>query len=517
MKPLRTGDRSQLLSAYVDGELDESQRLLVEDLLSKDAEARQELEELRALKSLVARTKRLPASVGFWTRVSSEIERRKKEDDNLLPFPRRYFPLVAGAAAVLVVAVGILLYQQRASVVDYVNKQSELVQKAVGANVLKGSIMPLFSRVDKDQALQFAMFGTLPLDAKAETEFRVNEDSIRGYTIDVDKKTSRKTPTVTVKEFCDEVRPNAIQREVIDSLLDIGRRKLEGSVFVAEDKAMAIDPQLARYNRVMLSGIAATLEPDQRVRFEKFLRVRSAPYMISGGRKAPMPSDRILHTMRVASKAEPFVVLTPDTVVLSNIELDLDSLRRHFQHVEQGRERVMVNVNGLMRRIAEQRDEMGRQRIKIQMPNIRVTGDSDFISIQVDAGGNEMDIPRPEVWVKRRFQGHFGSGVAAGVHASGRDSSFYFNFRFNDMELDSVVERMMRGGVPPGFEFLMGDMGPGNGMPHMNAGKLKRALDSAVLTKKGGRSKLDSLMREMDKRERQRLRELNDGERENKN
>jgi hypothetical protein len=512
MKPLLKGDHSQLLSAYVDGELDEPQRLFVEELLSKDPDARRELEELRALKSLVAGKKRLPASVGFWTRVSSEIERRKKEEDNLLPFPRRYFPLVIGAAAVLVVAFGILLYQQRESVVDYVSKQSELVQKAVGANVLKGSIMPLFSRVDKDQALQFAMFGTLPLDAKAETEFRVNEDSVRGYTIDVDKKTSRKTPAVTVKEFCDEVQPNAIQREIIDSLLDIGRRKLEGSVFVAEDKAMAIDPQLARYNRVMLSGIAATLEPEQRIRFEKFLRVRSAPYMISGGRKAPMPSDRILRTMHIASKAEPFVVLTPDTVVMSNIDLDLDSLRRHFQHVEEGRERVMVNVNGLMRRIAEQRDEMGRQRIKIQMPDIRVTGDSDFISIEVGGEREELGIPRPEVWVKPRFKGQLGSGSRSASHVSGRDSSFYFSFRFNDMELDSVVERMMRGGVPPGFEFLMRGIGSDDGMPQMNAGKLRRALDTAVLAKKGGRSKLDSLMREMDKRERQRIREIKERE-----
>jgi hypothetical protein len=506
MKTLPKAEISQLLSSYLDGELEEGQRRLVEEMVSGDAEARRELEDLRALNNLLAAKGRLPASIGFWTRLSSELERRKNEEQNLLPFPRKYFPLVAGATALFVIAVGVLLYQQRASVVEYVSRQSELVQKAVGDNILKGSVMPLFSSVDKNQALQFAMFGTLPLDAKAETEFRVNEDSVRGYSIDVDKSRVRRTPMVTVQEFCDEVQPTSIQKEIIDSLLDLGRRKLEGSVFVAGDMAMAIDPQLSRLNRVMLSGIAAALEPQQRVRFEKFLRVRSAPYMVSGGRRAPESSDRILHTMRVASRPEPFLVLTPDTIVMSSLRLDMDSLRRHFQHVEAGQARVIVNMNGLMRRIAEQHAELGRRSSSMMPNNVRVTGDSDFISIQV--GGDWEDVPMREMMVKPRNAGSYGVAGRTRVQPFGGDSSsFYFNFRFNDFDLDSVVERMMRGGVPPGFESLMGGM-PGNtGFSRMNAGKLKRVLDSAILAKKGGRSKLDSLMREMDKQERRRQQE----------
>jgi len=509
MEPLLKTELSQLLSSYIDGELDDRHMRLVEEIVSKDAEARRELEELKVLKNLVAEKKRLPVSIGFWTRVSSEIERRKKDDENLLPFPRRYFPLVAGATAVLVIAVGIVLYQKRASVVNYLSRQTELVQKAVGDNVLNGSIMPLFSRVDKNQALQFAMFGTLPLDAKAETEFRVNEDSARGYTIDVDKKGVRRTPVVTVKEFVDEVQPTRVQREIIDSLLDLGRQKLEGSVFVADDKAMAIDPQLSRLNRVMLSGIAAALEPEQRTRFEKFLRVRSSPYMISGGRKSSESSERILHTMRVVSRPEPFLVVTPDTVVMSNLRLDMDSLRLHIQHLGENHERVMVNMNGLIRRLAEQREDVGHPRVTTPMPKVRVTGDPDFISIQITTAWEEMSVPMPELWVKPRYPVHFGTtGRPRGLSPFGRDSSLYFNFQFNNIDLDSVVERMMKGGVPPGFEFLMGDTRGNEGRPQMNPGKLKRALDSAFLAKKGGRSKLDSLMREMDKREQRRQQEL---------
>jgi hypothetical protein len=231
--------------------------------------------------------------------------------------------------------------------------------------------------------------------------------------------------------------------------------------------------------------------------------------MISGGRKASESSERILHTMRVASRPEPFLVVTPDTVVMSDFHLDMDSLRRHFQHSDQGRERVMVNMNGLIRRIAEQREDVSRQHVMIPMPEMRVTGDSDFISIQFGSGWEEMSVPMPDLWVKPRHPGRFGTTGRQRVPSPfGGDSSFYFNFRFNDIDLDSVVERMMKGGVPPGFEFLMRDIRGNEGRPQMNAGKLKRALDSAFLAKKGGRSKLDSLMREMDKRELRRLQGL---------
>jgi hypothetical protein len=194
---------------------------------------------------------------------------------------------------------------------------------------------------------------------------------------------------------------------------------------------------------------------------------------------------------------------------MSDLRLDMDSLRRHFQHFGESRERVMVNMNGFIRRIAEQREDGGRQHVTISMPQVRVTGDSDFISIQIGTEWEEMSVPMPELWVKPRYPGHFGTtGRPRGPSPFGRDSSFDFNFPFNSMDLDSVMERMMKGGVPPGFEFLMGDIRGNQGKPQMNAGKFRRALDSAFLARKGGRSKLDSLMREMDKREQRRLQEL---------
>ena len=382
---------------------------------------------------------------------------------------------------------------------DYVSKQSELVQKAVESNVLKGSLMPLFSHVDKNEALRFAMFGTMPLDVKAETQLRVNEDSARGYTIDVNKKSASTIPVVTVKDFVDEVKPTQGQLEVIDSLLDLGRKKIESSVLVAEDKALAVDPQLSRLNRVMLSGIAACLEPKQQALFERFLQVRRAPYTLAGKPRSPESSASILHTMRMPSQPQHFLVVTPETVLVSGVSIDMDSLRRQFLQVQAGRERVVVNMNGLIRRIAE-REIASRPHVNVSAPHLRFSGDSDFFSIQIGTGWEgEPDIPR-DMWVKPRAPRQNGS--------VGRNRGQPFNFEFNatdtsfefNIDLDSLMLRMSKDGPAGAFEFFKGDSRLRDRVFKFDRG-LPPGFDGAPSAKKHARSKLDSLMLEMEKQE----------------
>jgi hypothetical protein len=503
MKSQTKTERSQLLSSYLDGELDEVQAHAVKTMLSQNPDAQQELEELGALKNLLASKKPLPPSYGFWTRFSSELERRKREEENLLPFPRKYLPVVSIGAAIVVLAIGFVLFQQRATVVDYVSRQSERVQKAVEENVLKGALMPLFTHIDKNQALQFAMFGTLPLDAKAGTELRVNEDSASGYTIDVDKKGVRKTPAVTVQEFVDEVQPNQVQFQIIDSLLDLGRAKIEGSVLVAEDKAMAVNPELSRWNRVMLSGIAAVLEPAQRVRLEHFLQSKKAPYMLSGGRRGPEAAERIYHSMRTPEGTTRFVVISPDSVLVTGLEIDLDSLRRHTREMVEKQGLVADHMNNLIRRMAER--EMGvHQQYRVPAPRVRVSGDSESFSIQVSTGWEGMPPMPMEPWVRPRMSEQVGTGRrqprgAFNVQIGGDDSSFFFN-----LDMDSLMVRMGKVGEGGGIEVFKGDPKTRNRVFRFDERGLQQFLDSAFQGNKRKMSKLDSLMNEMDKRERMR-------------
>ena len=501
MKLQSGSELSQLLSAYLDGVLDEAQRHEVDEILARDPAARTELGQLKALRSLLSSKEKLPPAQAFWTRFSVELERRKREEENLLPFPRKYLPAVGLTGALAVLLLGFFIFQQRSTLVDFVSKQSERVQNVVQNDVLKGSLMPLFTHIDKNQALQFAMFGTLPLDAKAETELRVNEDSAKGCTIDVEKKVDRKTPAVTVKDFVDAVQPTDGQLLIIDSLLDLGRVKLQGSVLVAEDKAMAFNPDLSRLNRVMLSGIAAALEPVQRTRFEHFLQARKAPYTVAGGRRAPESPERIYYTMRTPQRTSHYVVISPDSVLLSPIDLDMDSLRLHFAHAEELQATVTGHVNNLMRRMAE-RDMAMNRRSRVAVPHVRVSGDSESLTIQVSSGWEGMPSMPMDPWVRPRMATQVGRRAPQppnlfDMRMSGDDSSFFFNF-----DLDSLMIHLGKEGNGGAIEVFKGDPRARSRVIHFDERGLQQFLDSAYQGRKHKISKLDSLMNEMDKRER---------------
>ena len=71
MKSQTKAELSQLLSSYLDGELDEAQVHAVETMLSQNPDAQKELEELSALKNLLASKRPLPPAYSFWTRFSA--------------------------------------------------------------------------------------------------------------------------------------------------------------------------------------------------------------------------------------------------------------------------------------------------------------------------------------------------------------------------------------------------------------------------------------------------------------
>jgi hypothetical protein len=501
MKPWSQEKFSEMLSLYVDGELDEQQARELEEYLATHPDAAKELRELRAMKRLLTSKKLLPETLGFWTRLSGQLDRKEREQENLLPFPRKYLPIVVSAGAFALVVVGLLIFQQRSRVIEYVSRQSERVQKAVEDNVLKGSILPLFSNVDRNQVLQFALFGTLPLDAKTETSLRVDENAERGYTIDVGKKPSGEAPPVTVDEFVQQVKPTRAQRKVIDSVLDLGRERIERSGFFAEDRGIAIDPNLPQFNRVMLSSIAASLESVQRVRLQKFLEERKARYTIGQLYGKAETPERIYRGIPQTRRNERFLVVTPDTLAFSRLQVDMDSLQRHFRRVADSRHQVGVNVDGLIRRFAEREAAMKKQ-FYFNMDPIRVLGDSDVLSIEIGTAWEGLQ-PVPREWmVKPAARGPRGGprpprGPSFNFRFDGNDSSFYFN-----LDLDSLLIRMQKEGPEAGFEFFKGDPRARDRGVRVRIGGGFFNMDSLARAGSRAHAIVDSLMKLMEEKNR---------------
>src|SRR3972149_3938482 len=326
MKQYSQEELSHRLSEYLDGTLEAPEQQALEEYLSAHPEAAKELRELRQVKHLLSAKKQVPPDPFFWSRLSARMESDAEEEQNLLPFPRKHVPLASAMALLAVVAVGVTVFLQRGAILEYVSQQSQAVKEAYESSILKGSVLPLFANIDNDKVLQYALFGTLALDDKSETALRVDEQSEQVH-IEVGMTADRLPPSVTVRDLYQEVLPTTEQRKRIDAVLDEAKARIAKGAFYAENNALAVDPELAKLNRVVLSNIAAVLAPVQRKLLDRFLVKTNASYALAEEKIPPSPESRhVPEVFREPGAQHEFVVMTEDSTIVTRLTLNIDSL-----------------------------------------------------------------------------------------------------------------------------------------------------------------------------------------------
>jgi hypothetical protein len=404
MKQYSQEELSRLLSEYLDGSLGAAEQRGLEEYLSAHPEAAKELRELRQIKHLLAAKKKVQPDPFFWSRLSARMESDAEEERNLLPFPRKYVPLASAMAILAFIAVSITVFLQREPILEYMSKQSQVVKEAYVGGILKGAVLPLFANLDNDNVLQYALFGTLPLDARAETALRVDEQSEQGYHIEVGMTADRLPPSVTVKELYSEVLPTRQQRLQIDSVLDEAKLQIARGAFYSENNVLAVDPQLTKLNRMVLSDIAAVLAPLQRERFDRFLNKRNSSYALA---KENIPTPEAPRRLRPVFPEPPnlheFVVITADSTVVTRLRLNIDSLvRRERINVPMAASELPARLENLMKARYE-RTAAARMRRSEPQPTLRTTGEEDFFKVEI----TPRFFPDPEsmrVWVTPRLK-----------------------------------------------------------------------------------------------------------------
>jgi hypothetical protein len=393
VKKLSQDHISVLLGQYLDGVLPDAEQRQVEQLLSTDENVRREFEQLKRMKQLLLESRKIEPNIGFWTRLSTRIE-QSTDEESLLPFPRKYIPLATISGVLGVLLIGTVIFQNRMSLFHFVSEKTQIVQTAYEEGILKGSILPLFAHVTDNQVLQFSLLGVLPLDARAETALRVDQDPTKGYQIKLGKAPKKESTPLTVGDFYAEIDANQLQRKVIDSLFGLARRRIETSVLLSENNSVAIDPGLAQLNREMVTNIAACLEPRQRIRFGRFLDKKEAPYTFISKKFVPVNPETLFVEMSRAHRPDKFLVFTSDSVSFAHVNAD-------FMYRAQRRSEIAGRTRGipergfdmtvkLLRRYTdkEHRSEPSRA---LPPPGIEVWGDANAVSIHFQQG---FDVPR---------------------------------------------------------------------------------------------------------------------------
>jgi hypothetical protein len=400
------------LTLFIDGQLDAAEHARIAQLIESDVDIRNRYVQLCRLRDSLAAREPIPANPWLTERMANHIRREKESDSDLLPVPRRFKPVTAAAFGLMLIAIVALAWIQRDHLLRYVSDTGTQVQLAYEDSILKGWIMPLFQRTSQDQVLEFAMFGTLPLDTEDGTVLRVDENTDRGFRVELASSPSRPRPAATVAELYDEIRPTELQRKVFDTLFLYAQRQLESAVLMNHEQEIAVNPSIGRFNTVLLSGIASSLGPEQLVRFEQFLDRRNTPYTFvahrSGVKAPPPPPGRVLERFRSVRPSEEFVVLTEDSFTVVRLGLNMDSLRRLMRHLEHRMPRFEVRIQDLAKSYAVSRQPEvpapPRSPRGISVSPVAISEGGHAISISIEASGEFMqELEREFVDLRREI------------------------------------------------------------------------------------------------------------------
>jgi hypothetical protein len=400
MKKRNEQQRDVLLSQYVDGTLSEQEIRDIESILSIDSSARKKIEELKSLKKLLVEKEKLEPDMGFWTRCEIALEERRKEERSFLPFSSKYNPAMSVSIAAVILIAGALVMQNRMQVVNFFTEKSQAFRNVYEKNILQGQLLPLFTKVDKDRALQFSLLGTLALDDTSKTELRVDEQSKKGYRIEVGKDSQNKKKTITFDRFLAEVQPTAEQKILIDSMLELTGKRIESSVFIGENNTIAISPDLPKLNKLMVTNIASCLEPNQRIHFERLLEAHDGPYTVASNNVVIRKGNPLFQKIPQSPHGDDFVIITPDTMIYSQIHVNFDSLRHRM---EENMIAFELRREAMLKRI-QARHFQRMAKDMLVPPSEQSQGKEEYFSVEIHSSNDENEQQQMRVIVAPRIR-----------------------------------------------------------------------------------------------------------------
>ena len=163
---------------------------------------------------------------------------------------------------------------------------------------------------------------------------------------------------------------------------------------------MAIAPDLPKLNRLMVTNIASCLEPVQRVNFERLLKANNAPYTVIMEKIPAGKTRNYIQHIPKFPQGDRFVIITPDTMMYSQIHIDFDSLRRQ---VEENFANTELRREAMLKKIISREFRYMQNNVQIPTPDQIFEG-GVFLSMEIYVPGGEDNQQQMRVVVQPRFR-----------------------------------------------------------------------------------------------------------------
>jgi len=286
----------EILSAYLDDELSSAEKAAVEKLLATSLEMRKKLEDLKNVKQLGNRVKRIPESPYFETRIMASIEGQKSESMKI----KRWMPATALALTTIVVMI---VMKFNPGMLDQMWED----QKVALAGFYKENLQPVLTAANltNEDVFNFAFNNELPLDETRKQYLHLGYDDAGKEFFEI-RSSDKKVNRGSYKEFISEMNLDDQQKQTVDSIIGSYSKALEAQVLVNENSTIAINPNLWNLRKAIFADLLVASEKLNKTKFERIV-----PTGFSNDEKII-----VMNTLEKLknSSGDKYIFVTPDSI-----------------------------------------------------------------------------------------------------------------------------------------------------------------------------------------------------------
>lgn len=302
-----------LLSSYLDDELTQIEKNLVEEKLQQSAELRIELEKLRAVKSEVASIPPLQPDPFFDTRLIASLETQQSPWKKFLSFKKPIF-----AFASLTVLIALFFKLEPTLLSDfYENKKSELME------FYTSNLKPylITSNLSNEDIFNFAFNRFLPLNEDKSKILSLEHDS-EGNEIAEIKYAGVADGIFDMNSFVKTFSLNEKEKKKVDSVLLAYNDKISSKILVNENNTFALNKDIWTYQNLLKAELLdIARNADERV----FASIVTEP------QAEELNSSLIKLRSLGENKNNVYVCINPDTVFSVELDINEDEMKSEIK------------------------------------------------------------------------------------------------------------------------------------------------------------------------------------------
>lgn len=307
----------EILSAYLDGELSPKEKIYIEEKIKSSLELQRKLQELKRLKSVTNESKpQLEESFYFEDRLMASLNSSRNKFEKV----RKWIPAFtfSGLAVVLIFILSInpqfiknIIEQQKGNLADF----------------YKSSLKPLLyvANLSSEDIFNFALNEELPLDPSNSQILKLSYDQSGKEYFEIKQNSEAKSKD-NLQNFVNALELTDKEKSQMDSLLKVYSEKISAQVLVSDKNAIAINPNIWNLRKAVLADILSFAKKHGNENFQKIAPVGNLPVMDK--------NIVWLEKVKTDSKKD-FIIVTPDTVFSTEINVDIAELNREMKKVSE--------------------------------------------------------------------------------------------------------------------------------------------------------------------------------------